>query len=148
MKFTEKLMRFLSGRNGMDALNNALFYAYLILFVLNLFAKSAILSTLGTFCAVWMLFRCFSRNIGARRAENMAYWNFKTKLSAKCADKPVLRKITAFFKRLTTRAKNLPTKRYRTCPHCRAELCLPRRRGKHTVRCPRCAKEFGVTILI
>ena len=148
MKFAEKLMRFMYGRNGMDALNHALFYTYLVLWILSLFVRSAVFSGLSTFCAVWMLFRCFSRNLEARRRENMMWWNFKTKVSQKCAKTPVLKQISAWAKKLTVRAKNLPTKRYRTCPNCRAELCLPRRTGKHTVRCPRCAKEFGVRIIL
>ena len=148
MKFAEKFMRFMYGRNGMDALNHALFYTYLILWILSLFVRSAILSGLCTVAALYMLFRFFSRNLDARRRENMAWWNFKTKVSAKCARVPVLKSIGAFFKKLGIRAKNLPTKRYRTCPHCKAELCLPRRTGKHTVRCPRCTKEFGVRIIL
>ncbi|MBQ7982706.1 MAG: hypothetical protein IJ302_04000 [Clostridia bacterium] len=148
MKFTEKLMRFMYGRNGMDALNNALFYTYLVLFVVNLFAGSAILSGLCTFAAVWMMFRCFSRNLPARRNENMKYWSLKTKLEAKASQVGILRRLGAWWKKITVRAKNIGTKRYRTCPHCRAQLCLPRRTGSHTVRCPRCAKEFGVRIVI
>lgn len=148
MKFAEKIMRFMYGRNGMDALNHALFYAYLILWILSLFIRSTVLSVLCTVCAVWMLFRCFSRNLDARRKENMVWWNFKTKVSQKCSNTPILKQIAAFFKKLGIRAKNLPTKRYRTCPHCHAELCLPRRTGKHTVRCPRCAKEFSVRIVL
>ena len=147
MRFAEKIMRFMSGRCGMDALNNALFYAYLILWIVSLFVKSAVLSGLCTVIVLYMLFRCFSRNLEARRRENMAWWNLKTKLSQKCAKTPILKNIAAFGKKLSVRAKNLPTKRYRTCPHCRAELCLPRKTGKHTVRCPRCTKEFGVRII-
>ena len=147
MKFAEKFMRFMYGRNGMDALNQSLFYTYFALWIVNLFARSAIVSGLCTFCAVWMLFRFFSRNLDARRRENMKWWNIKTKVAAKCAKTPILKTVAAFFKKLTVRAKNLPTKRYRTCPHCKAELCLPRRTGKHTVRCPRCTKEFGVRIV-
>ena len=148
MKFAEKIMRFMYGRCGMDALNHALFYTYLALWFVSLFVRSGILSGLSLFCAVWMLFRCFSRNLDARRRENMAWWNFKTKVSEKCKKVPVLKSIGAFFKKLSVRAKNLPTKRYRTCPNCKAELCLPRRTGKHTVRCPRCSKEFGVRIIL
>ena len=148
MKFAEKIMRFMYGRNGMDALNHALFKLYFAAFIVNLFFASRVLSGICTAAALYMLFRCFSRNLDARRRENMAWWNFKTKFDAKCAKTPILKQIAAFFKKVGIRAKNLPTKRYRTCPSCRAELCLPRRTGKHTVRCPRCTKEFGVRIII
>ena len=147
MKFSERIMRFMYGRNGMDALNQALFYIYLVLWILSLFVRSTVLSGLCTIAALYMLFRFFSRNLDARRRENMAWWNFRTKAAQKFSGTPVLKPIAAFFKKIGIRVKNLPTKRYRTCPHCRAELCLPRRTGKHTVRCPRCTKEFGVRIV-
>ena len=141
-------MRFMYGRNGMDALNHALFKLYFVVFIVNLFFANKVLSGICTAAALYMLFRCFSRNLDARRRENMAWWNFKTKVSQKFAKTPVLKQIAAFWKKLSIRVKNLPTKRYRTCPGCRAELCLPRRTGKHTVRCPRCRKEFGVRIIL
>ena len=148
MKFAEKFMRFMSGRCGMDALNHALFKLYFIVFLVNLFFGNRVLMGICTASALYLIFRYFSRNLPARRAENMAWWNFKTKVSQKCAKMPILKTVAAFFKKVGIRIKNLPTKRYRTCPHCRAELCLPRRTGKHTVRCPRCKKEFGVRIII
>ena len=101
MKFAEKIMRFMYGRNGMDALNHALFYTYLVLWIVSLFVRSAILSGLCTVCAVWMLFRCFSRNLEARRRENMTWWNFKTKITGKCKKVPVLKNIGAFFKKIS-----------------------------------------------
>ena len=33
---------------------------------------------------------------------------------------------------------------FRQCPYCSATLRLPRQKGKHTVKCPRCSKSFGV----
>ena len=32
------------------------------------------------------------------------------------------------------------------CEHCRAVLRLPKKPGKHTVRCPQCNKTFSVKI--
>lgn len=136
------------GRNGMDALNHALFWTYIVLWAINLFARSTVLVFLCTLAAVWMLFRCFSRNLSGRRRENMIYWNLKSKFQMKTQNIKPLRAITAFFKKCSVRIKNIPTKRYRTCPGCKAELCLPRRVGKHTVRCPKCGNEFDVTIRI
>ena len=109
MKFAEKIMRFMYGRNGMDALNHALFYTYLVLWILSLFVRSAVLSGLCTVAALYMLFRCFSRNLDARRRENMAWWNFKTKVSAKCARVPVLKSIGVFFKKLAFWVRNNKT---------------------------------------
>ena len=147
MKFRDKMIRFMYGRNGMDALGQALFYVYLILFCINLFVQSGILSMLATVVAVYMLFRMFSKNVNARRAENIKYWNFKTNFSQKCKKVPVLKSIGGFFGKLNIRIQNFGKKSYRTCPSCRAELCLPHRRGKHTAHCPRCGNDFSVRIL-
>ena len=147
MKLAEKLMRFMYGRNGMDALNHALFWLYIILWAVNLFAQNTVISLLCTAAAVWMLFRCFSKNLPARRAENMKYWNFKTQVQSKTQNIAIVRSLGAWWKKVCIRTKNIGTKRYRTCPGCHAELCLPRKTGKHTVRCPRCGNSFSVNIV-
>ena len=35
---------------------------------------------------------------------------------------------------------------YRRCPGCRVTLRLPKRKGKHTVVCPKCGRRFEVKI--
>ena len=35
---------------------------------------------------------------------------------------------------------------YKKCPHCRAQLRLPRKKGEHDVCCPRCKVTFSVKI--
>ncbi len=151
MKFTDRLRHFMYGRNGMDALNTALLWTYLILWVVNnLFFRTATLYTVCTAMAVYMLFRCFSRNLPVRRNENLRYWNLKTKTESKMQNIAFFRTLGTWWKKRKTRMTNIlfKSRRYRTCPHCKAKLCLPRRRGKHTVCCPGCKKEFDVTILI
>ena len=147
MNWKERLIRFMSGRNGMDALNRTLFWTYMILYVLNLFLKSSVIALICTFAAVYMLFRSFSRNLTARRSENMKFWSLRTKFLNACSRVGLLRSLGKYWKRLKSRIRNIGTKRYRVCPHCKAELCLPRRKGQHQVRCPRCTREFAVKIL-
>ncbi len=153
MKFIEKIRHFMYGRNGMDALNSALFWLYFILWIVNnLFVRSQILYSVSMIAAVYTLFRCFSRNLPARRKENLWYWNLKTKLESKARNVAFFRTLGASFAKLKTRLVNIvfKSRRYRTCPACKAELCLPlpRRRGKHTVKCPRCNRNFDVHILL
>ncbi len=138
------------GRNGMDALNNALFWLYILLWAINLFARNTVLASLCTVVAIYMLFRFFSRNLPARRSENLWYWNKKSKFESKTQNIAFFRGFRAWWKKTKTRVTNVlfREKRYRTCPGCRAELCLPRRRGKHTVKCPKCGNNFNVNIII
>ena len=143
MKFREKLARLLYGRYGADSLYNALFIGELILlFIGTLFNVLgriepilAIVSMVFYLAALGMLiyamFRFFSRNITKRRRENEAWLRFKAKLRPK--RKPHLPSDTA---------EHI----FRSCPHCKSTLRLPRVKGKHEVKCPRCGERFGVKV--
>lgn len=79
------------------------------------------------------MFRCMSRNKEKRSRENRAFlrkWNaFK-----------------GFFKLQGNRVRDRKTYVYRRCPGCRVTLRLPKRKGKHTVVCPKCGRRFEVKI--
>ena len=131
MKFTERLIRFMAGRNGMDHLNRALFWGYLICIVLGLFID--VFTLLALPLMILLFWRTFSRNLYKRRAENRKYLALTGKIRSKFS----------LQKRKFTERK---THRYRKCPHCKATLRLPNRKGKHTVCCPKCRKDFEVKI--
>ena len=143
MKFRDKLARFLYGRYGADSLYNALFVFELILLfagtVLNILGKVepilafvAILfyvAALGLL--IFSLYRFFSRNIAKRRKENESWLRFTSRFSRK-------------------KRRKLPPDTadhiFRACPHCGSTLRLPREKGKHQVKCPRCGERFGVKV--
>ncbi len=143
MKFREKLARFLYGRYGADSLYNALFAAELILLFIGticnvlgkvepvLFAVSIILYATAIVMLAFAMFRFFSRDIAKRQKENQAWLRFKAKFRRK--KKPQLPPDTADHI-------------FRSCPHCKSTLRLPRQKGKHEVRCPRCGEKFGVKV--
>ena len=130
-----KLAHFMYGRYGTDQLYTALIVAYFILIVVNLFISSKIISFLMSAVLIWIIFRTLSRNIDKRRLENEKFkklWN------------PVKSKGSLTIRRV----KEIKTHRFHKCPHCKKVLRLPRMRGKHTVKCPCCNKEFELRILI
>ena len=141
MNFKSKLAKFFYGRYGTDQLYNALFVCQIICLFLGavtsllgqitpvLAVVSVVLYALGVGLFVWTLFRCLSRNIPARRRENQAYLNLKAKL------KPAPK-----------RPKDTATHIFRSCPRCKATLRLPRQKGEHTVKCPKCGERFGVRV--
>ena len=143
MKFREKLARFLYGRYGADSLYNALFVAELILLFIGtifnilgrveraMFAVSIILYATAIVMLIFAMFRFFSRNIAKRQRENQAWLNFKAKFRRK--------------KKLRL-PPDTADHIFRACPHCRSTLRLPREKGKHEVRCPRCGEKFGVKV--
>ena len=143
MKFREKLARFLYGRYGADSLYNALFVAELILLFIGtifnilgrveraMFAVSIILYATAIVMLVFAMFRFFSRNIAKRQRENQAWLNFKAKFRRK--------------KKLRL-PPDTADHIFRACPRCKSTLRLPRQKGKHEVRCPRCGEKFGVKV--
>jgi len=124
------LMRFMYGRNGSDQLNMALFGGYLLLIVLQGVAgwitESAavdlIFSTVETVLAVVILFRCFSKNLARRRAENARF----------------LTKVQPLRVRLN-RARD-KEHRYFPCPGCKTVCRVPRGKGTIRITCPKCGQ--------
>ncbi|HHU50000.1 MAG: hypothetical protein ACOYEH_01565 [Caldicoprobacterales bacterium] len=131
--FRDRLIRFMYGRYGTDQLNIALFVIYFLLLLINLFTRNLILPILMWAVLIWTLFRSLSRNIYARQRENM----FFLKLW-----RPVKSGITLNLRRL----REIRTHRFRRCIRCKTVLRLPRRTGKHKVRCPRCQHRFNVRV--
>ena len=132
-QFTDKLIRFMYGRNGNDKLNQFLFWVYFVLLLANLFLKSVILWVVELILVALYMFRFLSRNIYRRQTENRKFlkiWN----------------KFTGFFKLQKNKFRDRKTHVYRKCEHCKAVLRLPKKKGKHTVRCPQCNKTFSVKI--
>ena len=139
MKFSDKIRSFLYGRYGIDALYYALFVSFLLIWVVRLFVSNIVLAIILYIAELlllgWMLFRVFSRNIYKRRKENEIFLGF-------------FRKIKSFFVLQKDRIRDIKKIRYRKCPHCKAMLRLPPKKGKHSVKCPRCGKSFDVRVII
>ena len=132
-RLADKFNRFMYGRYGADQL----YYALIVLFFLlsvsaNLF-RIPLLILLSDGVLVWAFLRYFSKNIYKRREENRKWlllWQ----------------KIKNFFTLQRDRIRDRKVCRYRKCKYCRAITRLPIRKGKHSVRCPRCNKSFNVHI--
>ena len=143
MNFRSRIANFLYGRYGADQLYNFLFILQIILLfsgavstvlgmIINVFTYiSFALYFIAIGLFIWSLFRCLSKNIAKRQKENMAFLRLTTKL----------------FKR---KKASLPADTaehiFRSCPKCKSVLRLPRRVGKHTVKCPRCQHRFKVKV--
>ena len=142
MGFKEKLIRFMQGRYGMDELNKALNAAALI----GLFASLIVSFASGTSRAgsivstvLWIisiaimgfaLFRSFSRNIPARRAENEWY---RLHIAAPFTKKK---------NEVKTRRAQAATHRFFKCPKCGQTVRVPKGKGKIKITCPKYGEEF------
>ncbi len=129
-KFRDALYRFMYGRNGVDALNWALFAVELVLSLLSSFVRvQAVAATLYFLSVVLMfvvLIRIFSRNLTQRRAENarfLSWWAPKMDAmrgaKARRADK---------------------AHKYVRCS-CGAYCRVPKGVGKVELTCPKCGRK-------
>ena len=131
MKFRMWLARLMAGRYGVDQLGRALLWIYLGLAIAALIFRPLYYVSLALM--VWMMFRIFSKNIYKRQLENQKY----LRLSGK---------VKGWFGLQKNKVRDRKTHRYRHCPYCKATLRLPNKKGKHTVCCPKCRKDFQVKI--
>lgn len=148
MKFKEKFYRFMYGRYGIDALYNfcnvviivSLFLSLLLSFIIKNEVALAIANLcillFEIFLVVFNISRMFSKNIYKRRRENDVYLK-------------VASAFKSFFTHNTSRKSksgNIDSYQFifRDCTKCHATLRLPRKKGRHSVKCPRCSHKFYV----
>lgn len=122
------------GRYGNDQLSTFLFVLYVAIFVFEMIFKrtpaAPILMVVSYVIIFFYFFRCFSRNIYKRQAENrkfLAMWN------------PV-KNYFKYLRRKWQERKGV-NKLYR-CPKCHQTIRVPKGRGKIAITCPKCRFEF------
>jgi len=139
MGFFQKIQQFMYGRNGFDSYTFFLLILTLIISTVNFFVwgywASLVLYIIQLLILGYAAFRILSKSVHKRSAENRRFqkiWNG----------------VKNFFILQKNRIRDIKTHRYRKCRYCKATLRLKRRRGKHTVRCPKCRGEFKVNIVV
>ncbi len=137
--FREKLARFMYGRYGADEFYRALFVGSLVFYIAGMIVQGFsavagyILYSIGLLLMVYAVFRFFSKNIPNRQKERRVYLK-------------IINAIKEHFRLQNHRFRDRKTHVFRRCPHCRAVLRLPKRKGVHTAVCPRCTHRFDVKI--
>ena len=124
-KLIYSINEFMYGRYKGDELNRFLTVIYLILWVLSFFPYLGILQLLNTLIFVFIIYRALSKNIYARQKELNKYLNIKNKLKSQIAlnkQKHLNRKTHLYFK----------------CKNCKANLRVPKGKGKLEITCPKC----------
>ena len=133
----QKIAAFMYGRYGVDALSYGILILYVVLAVVMLFIPNTIarviLNLVSLALAVLMFYRMFSRNISKRTAENQKYLRAR-------------RNIKEWFLLRRNKWKYRKTHVYRKCPHCKAQIRLPKVKGEHKCACPKCGESFPVSI--
>jgi hypothetical protein len=136
MKYIYKLQKFMMGRYGIDDLYKFLLRLYLIIFIVDIFINSKILTIIELIIVVIMFYRFFSKNIYSRQKENKIYLKIKSKML-----KP--------FNNLKRNFKDRDYYVYKKCRHCKKilKLPLPKRRGIQHVKCPKCKNKIKFLVL-
>lgn len=130
-----KFQRFMTGRYGIDQLWRALlvfyFAAIIIANILYRFSRIAYWAffVLSIAILIFAVFRVFSKNIEARRAENASWLKFTGGVKQQFA----------FQKNKFSQRK---THKFVKCKKCKKVLRLPRHKGKINVTCPHCQNTF------
>ncbi|MGN1050787.1 MAG: zf-TFIIB domain-containing protein [Acutalibacteraceae bacterium] len=130
----DKISRFMYGRYGTDKLNLFIFVLWFIVAIVGLFTRSIVVSIIELLLIVLIFFRTFSRNIPRRQEENRKFIY-------------AFQRVKSFFTLQGKKVKDRKTHRYVKCPYCKAQLRVRKRKGVHTIRCPKCGQEFEKNIL-
>ncbi len=150
-----RFFRFMEGRYGLRGLSDnmqiLLVAVYFLVAIVNVFARSRIIGILQTALLLYTLFRVLSKNIPARENENriVTAWKYKIQdaWQFRTANAQARKERRAEAKAQREKEKERRKDKehiYRECPACGATLRLPRKKGKHSVLCPRCGNKFGV----
>ena len=124
-----KFAAFMQGRYGTDELNNALFWAFLVLWILSLITKWGILYTIGLIGLIYSLYRSFSRDHMKRSKERLWYLQ-------------QVDKVKKFFRITKQRWEQRKTHKFFTCKQCGATVRVPKGKGQIEITCPKCGNKF------
>lgn len=104
---------------------------------------------LGTIIFIYAIFRVFSRNTYKRKKEYDVFYSYANKILSKIGIKLPYNTAPFDFNDLAPILNNLKFKfnqkrqfKITKCPYCGQKLRLPRGKGRITVTCKKCLKDF------
>lgn len=124
----ERLLSFMQGRYGIDALSKVLIGAALICGILSLLLGN-VFYILGVCLVGYAYFRMFSTNYEKRYKENRAFIHVKNRAMA-------------FLRNQKNVMQQRKHYRIYTCAQCKQKIRIPKGHGKIVVTCPKCKFEF------
>ncbi len=142
MRLSERLKQFLIGRYGGDGLNTVLSIISFVSFLAGMIIASAAGGSLTGVILGWVfyivamglialvVFRTFSKNLTARRAEYEWYRSH------------IVAPITKKRNERRTRKAQAATHCFFKCPSCRQTVRVPKGKGTIKITCPKCGNTF------
>ena len=121
--------RFMTGRYGADQLSLALLVMAVVLSITVRIIGIPYLSLIVYIPLGLCIFRMLSKNIKRRSMENYKFYMLTSR-------------VRRWFGKIQRRMAESKTHRVFKCPDCKAELRLPKGKGKIVITCPKCRHEF------
>lgn len=125
----EQIRKFMLGRYGVDHLSRFCLYVAVFFFIVNIFFRNMFLDWFPLILMFVCYFRIFSRNHKKRYEENQVYLGYYNIALAK-------------IHRVKSDRLQRKTHHIYHCPGCHQKIRVPKGKGKISIRCPKCFKEF------
>ena len=119
----------MQGRYGNDELNNALYIAFIVLWVITLITKKPIFYWIGLVALGYSLYRSFSRDHLKRSNERL--WFLKK-----------LEQIKKLPKQWKQRWDQRNTHKFYRRKQCGVTIRVPKGKGQIEITCPKCGNKF------
>lgn len=129
--FDQRVSQWMQGRNGADALANAAVVVSVLLYVINIFARTTWLWWVALALLAYAWWRMTSRSVAARTQENELFLRRMGRLRPWLQDSPAVWREFRAYKHLK-------------CPKCGQRVRVPRHKGRLRVSCPKCHTKFDV----
>lgn len=122
------LNRFMTGRYGVDQLSVSFLVLGCLLTLIGSITGVSALAYISYLPMGLLIYRSLSKDITKRRSENYKYMT-------------LVSPVYSWGRKKFGMLKDADHK-YLKCPYCNAQLRLPKGKGKISVTCPVCKKEF------
>jgi hypothetical protein len=124
-----QLRKFMYGRYGFDQYTRAIILTGLAITLIASLTRNSLIILLSYIPIIYAFFRILSKNIQKRSKENYIYCD-------------IIRKVKVNFNNFKLLAIGTKTHKYYKCRNCRQMIRIPRGKGKISISCPKCKKEF------
>jgi len=121
--------KFMYGRYGFDQFSRAIIFFSLFIALIASLTRSSLLLWLSYIPLIYAIFRILSRDTYKRARENYIYCD-------------ILRKMKVRVKNTKLLLVGTKTHKFFRCKGCRQMIRIPRGKGKISITCPKCKREF------
>lgn len=130
----DKLIKFMSGRYGVDQLYRFLLLCIVLCTLLTVLLAeypffSSLFNAASYLLIIWTVYRIFSRKIEKRYLENLHYLEW-------------MGSIRQHFRMSKEKFQQRKEYKFFVCPTCKTNLRVPKGKGKINITCSKCGNRF------